>query len=228
MIYLTGELVPTASQARRQYAYLNVGNDGRTGTAFLNVWHAQRRHNTAVYSSSYSVGEVELVGWAGRAFILDKLTGNEEHGEAKPGDRKPPYRVLVGRDGEIKCNCTAQSCQVGLCRHTDLIVELIEQGAFESDTPSQGEYHGNHVPTTIDNERQRPTGVIEAARSASKRSRGEAGRLTPDCDPMVQGGSPHRRSNSPFNSQANRQVTNNFDNSEATAIDSEVTLCHNE
>ena len=152
MIYLTGELVPTASQARRQYAYLNVGNDGRTGTAFLNVWHAQRRHNTAVYSSSYSVGEVELVGWAGRAFILDKLTGNEEHGEAKPGDRKPPYRVLVGRDGEIKCNCTAQSCQVGLCRHTDLIVELIEQGAFESDTMRHEGYDENYATTQSSHE----------------------------------------------------------------------------
>ncbi len=233
MLYITGSLGPTASYSRREYAYLDYGNDGRKGTIFLNIWHAERRHNTAVFTSSYSVGEVPDDGTASRVFLMDKLTGDDEH-PRKPGDRLPPYRIRVqdrtNDDGEVHtfvtCDCMGATCNAPSCRHTDLIRELIDQGAFEGDTLSQGGYDDSYVPTTFTDDRRRLPQPSEEAQASTERSRGEVGRFTPNGDPLVQGGTPHRRSNSPFDPQAHRQVANNSENSVATAIDSQVTICH--
>jgi hypothetical protein len=151
VIYINGELSPTLSYKRRGYAYLGIpGPDGRDGTIFLNMARTYQRGGRQVYSSSYSVGEVDAVGFAGRAFVLDKLTGEEEH-PRKPGDRLPPYQVRVqertGEDGEVTtvvtCNCMATGCNAPCCRHRDLLVELLEQGAFDE---TQTEYDKGHGP----------------------------------------------------------------------------------
>lgn len=198
MIYITGELPPTAAYPRRQYAYLNVGDDGRTGTAFLNHWHAHRRHNTAVYSSTYSIGEVEAVGFAGRCFMMDKIKGEDEH-PRKPGDRLPPYRVYVqertGEDGEVltllRCDCMAAGCNAPTCRHADLCRELLEQGAFEGDTLSQGEYHENHATTQSSHEAGRASTPAGQKRPESIDGSGTPRRESPNGHPLASRHDPH-------------------------------------
>jgi len=141
MNMITGDLGATLTQSRRDFVWIDAGHtDGRDGTLFLNIAHAKRRGGTQVFTSRYSVGEVELVGWAGRAFIFDKEQGEDEH-ERKPGDRLPPYRVrtreFITEDGEVRifatCQCMADSCKAPQCRHADATIELLEQGAFDQE-----------------------------------------------------------------------------------------------
>lgn len=186
---ITGSLQPTASYSRREYAYLNYGPDGRDGTVFLNHWHSNRRHNTAVYSSRYSVGEVHKVGWAGRCFVFDKEMGQDEHGERKPGDRQPPYEVLtreyVGPDGEVStvanCQCMGATCNAPTCRHADLVRELLEQGAFDGE---ENGYSEGSATTQTSYDASRVCGHSRQGGEVPTGRRGNSGVLTSPDQPM--------------------------------------------
>lgn len=134
MLFLAGDLGCTKTQSRREYRWLEGVDfgDGRCGTAWLEIWHAKRRDGVRTWLSRYSVSEVNKVGFAGRAFKLDKDIGEGEHGdEDKPGVPKPPYTVGIGDDGEVWCTCMASVCKADCCRHVDLLLTLLERGAFQ-------------------------------------------------------------------------------------------------
>jgi hypothetical protein len=129
MTFLTGDLGPTLSYTRREYAWLSTSNmpDGRDGTLWLNHSTAKKRSGTKFTTSRYGVGEVRLVGFNGRAWVFHKELGLDEHG---PSDREPPYTVKMDRHGEIWCQCMADSCDAPCCRHCDSVLELLAQGEF--------------------------------------------------------------------------------------------------
>jgi hypothetical protein len=132
MTFLTGDLGKTQTYSRREYAVLaglDFG-DGRAATVILNHFTAKSRLGRKNAVSRYGVSEVKQVGFMGRAFVWDKEIGDEEHGEPKAGDRKPPYCVRLDHYGEIWCSCTADTCNSPTCRHKDMTVVLIDEGVF--------------------------------------------------------------------------------------------------
>lgn len=131
MIYLTGDLGPTATYSRREYAVLaglDFG-DGRQATVITQHVKAKDRRRGKSWVSRYGVSEVKLVGFMGRAFVFDKELGDAEHGD-KEGDRKPPYTVRLGVHGDIRCSCMAGACKAPTCRHCDLVMVLMDEGVF--------------------------------------------------------------------------------------------------
>jgi hypothetical protein len=129
---LSGELSPSASYPRREYAVITglPWEDGRAATVIFNHWHAKRRYGTRNYVSRYSVGEVKQVGFLGRCFVWDKEQGDDEHGDQRAGVRKPPYVVRVDQHGEIWCECQAGACRAPVCRHIDATIILLDEGVF--------------------------------------------------------------------------------------------------
>jgi hypothetical protein len=132
MTHLTGDLGATATFTRREYAVLaDLGwEDGRACTVWFNHFTAKSRLGRASRVSRYSVGEVKQVGFAGRCFVWDKEQGDDEHGDQRPGVRKPPYVVRVDQHGQITCECMAGACRAPTCRHTDMVLILLDEGVF--------------------------------------------------------------------------------------------------
>lgn len=132
MNLLTGDLGPTASYTRREYrALVGLGwADGRDATVWFEHWTAKRRHGTRSWLSRYAVSEVVEVGSMCRAFVWDKEMGEEEHGQRKATDRKPPYTVRVDHHGEVTCQCMADACHAPTCRHADMTLLLIDADVF--------------------------------------------------------------------------------------------------
>ena len=132
MIHLTGDLGPTATYSRREYAVLadmDFG-DGRAATVWFNHFTTKSRLGRKSRVSTYAVGEVKQVGFMGRCFKWDKIAGEDEHGEPKPGDRKPPYCVRIDQYGGIRCECMAGVCGAPVCRHCDGTLILLDEGVF--------------------------------------------------------------------------------------------------
>ena len=135
MIHTTGDLGPTATYSRREYAILaglDFG-DGRDATVVMQHIKAKRRRGTRSWVSRYAVSEVRDVGYMGRVFLFDKELGDEEHGEQGANVPKPPYRVRLDQYGEIRCECMASSCHAPTCRHADITMILLEEGAFNQE-----------------------------------------------------------------------------------------------
>lgn len=132
MIHVTGDLGPTDTYTRREYAVLaglDFG-DGRAATVWLNHFTAKSRLGRKSRVSTYAVGEVKQVGFMGRCFKWDKIAGEDEHGLPKPGDRKPPYCVRIDQHGQITCECTADNCRAPVCRHKDMTLVMLEECVF--------------------------------------------------------------------------------------------------
>jgi hypothetical protein len=132
MDLFTGDLGPTDSYTRREYRALTgtAFSDGRDATVWFEHWTAKSRFGTKSKSSRYAVGEVPDVGFRGRTWVFDKVGGDDEHGEPREGVREPPYVVRVGDNGEARCQCMADACDAPCCRHVDVILALLDQGAF--------------------------------------------------------------------------------------------------
>lgn len=131
MHYASGDLGPTATYSRREYAVLSGLDfgDGRQATVITQHVKAKDRRRGKSWVSRYGVSEVKLVGFMGRAFVFDKELGEEEHGD-REGDRKPPYTVKLGVHGDIRCSCMAGACKAPTCRHCDLVMVLLDEGVF--------------------------------------------------------------------------------------------------
>lgn len=134
MHYFTGDLGPTATYTRREFAVLaglDFG-DGRQATVVTQHVKATDRRRGKSWVSRYGVSEVNLVGFMGRAFVFDKEVGEGEHGE-RDGDRKPPYTVKLSVHGDIVCSCMAGACKGPTCRHCDLTLVLLDEGVFSEE-----------------------------------------------------------------------------------------------
>jgi hypothetical protein len=132
VIFTTGSLPPTASYPHRDYSIL-AGldwGDGRDCTVVLGHTTAKTRLGRNRRVSRYAVSEVNLIGFAGRAFVWDKEMGEDEHGEPRPGVPLPPYTVRLSAHGEIWCGCMAGNCKAPTCRHCDMTLVLIDEGVF--------------------------------------------------------------------------------------------------
>lgn len=132
MVHLTGDLGPTATYTRREYAVLaGLGwQDGRHATVWFNHFTAKSRLGRKSKVSRYAVSEVRQVGFMGRAFVWDKEQGEGEHGEPRPNEPKPPYTVRVDQHGQITCQCMAGACHAPTCRHCDATLVMLAEGAF--------------------------------------------------------------------------------------------------
>jgi hypothetical protein len=98
----------------------------------MNHYKTKGRSDSIVKSSSsYSVGEITEVGFPGRVFVLDKIQQKNE--DRVDNDRPPPYIVRVRRNGEISCTCMASCCKQPQCRHSDVMISILEQGGFSDD-----------------------------------------------------------------------------------------------
>jgi hypothetical protein len=135
MKIVSGDLGPTATYTRREYRFpAGLGwHDGRDGTLWLETWNAKRRRGTKTTLSRYAVGEVKLIGFMGRAFQFDKEFPDDEHDEEERDNMpKSPYTVRVDQHGQIWCSCMGSVCRSGdSCRHMDLILHLLGDGALE-------------------------------------------------------------------------------------------------
>lgn len=132
MIHVTGDLGPTDTYTRREFAVLaglDFG-DGRQATVWLNHFTAKSRLGRKSRVSTYSVGEVKQVGFMGRCFKWDKIAGEDEHGEPRPNQPKPPYTVRVDQHGQISCQCMAGACKAPTCRHCDATLVMLAEGVF--------------------------------------------------------------------------------------------------
>lgn len=135
MLHITGDLGPTDTYTRREYAVLAglCWQDGRHATVWLNHFTANSRLGRKSQMSRYAVSEVRQVGFMGRAFVWDKEQGDSEHGGVKPGDPLPPYTVRVDQHGQITCQCMAGKCKAPTCRHCDATLVMLAEGVFTED-----------------------------------------------------------------------------------------------
>lgn len=134
MQLLSGDLGATNTYTRREYrALIGLGwPDGRDATVWCEHWMAKRRRGTQSRLSRYALSEVKEVGFMGRTFVFGKEFPVDEHGD-EPGDRQPPYTVRLDHHGSIFCQCMAGACKAPSCRHCDLVLTLMDAGAFEAE-----------------------------------------------------------------------------------------------
>jgi hypothetical protein len=134
MLFLAGDLGPTASYTRREYAVL-AGldwGDGRQAVVVFNHFTAKSRVGRRSHVSRYAVSEVPEPGSGGRSIVWDKELGEDEHGD-RPA-RKPPYTVRIDGHGQIRCQCQADACHAPTCRHADCTLLLLYAGVFDEVT----------------------------------------------------------------------------------------------
>jgi hypothetical protein len=123
--YRCGELLPTASYARRSWCWIPANRehpewDRRLGNLTLKVQHASG-YGAKCDLDTYAIEELDPIFGIGRVFLLVNLTDLEQ---------SQPYQVTIG-DYEL-CTCQSGKCKQD-CKHSAAIVELIESGILDNE-----------------------------------------------------------------------------------------------